>query len=213
MTLEDMLAPTYSQMLNALSAWLEKAEVQMADKGTVLCAARLAPDMFPLATQVRFACVQALEGTFRLQGKPFPDAVATLLDEGRAAGAGTGAGTGVGTGAGAGAGAGADAPHGTLAGARARIAETLAAVAAAAPDDTGASAGIDPATPIAHALPMGLIFDLTAAQYVRDWALPQFYFHLMAAYAILRAQGVDLGKADFVAHMFAYARPGTLPAA
>ena len=70
---------------------------------------------------------------------------------------------------------------------------------------------IDPATPIAHALPQGMVFDLTAEQYVRDWALPQFYFHVMTAYAILRAQGVELGKADYVAHMFAYLRPGTAP--
>jgi hypothetical protein len=58
---------------------------------------------------------------------------------------------------------------------------------------------------------MGMIFDLTAEQYARDWALPQFYFHVMIAYAILRAEGVDLGKADYVAHMFAYLRPGTMP--
>jgi hypothetical protein len=46
---------------------------------------------------------------------------------------------------------------------------------------------------------------------VRDWALSQFYFHLMAAYAILRAQGVALGKADYVAHLFPHIRPGTMP--
>ena len=57
----------------------------------------------------------------------------------------------------------------------------------------------------------GMVFDLTAEQYVRDWALPQFYFHLMTAYAILRAEGIELGKADYVAHMFAYLRPGTRP--
>jgi hypothetical protein len=41
-------------------------------------------------------------------------------------------------------------------------------------------------------LPGGLIFDLTGERYARDWALPQFYFHLMTAYAILeklRASG------------------------
>jgi hypothetical protein len=70
---------------------------------------------------------------------------------------------------------------------------------------------VDPATPIAHALPAGMIFDLTAEQYARDWALPQFYFHVVIAYAILRAQGVDLGKSDYVAHMFAYLRHGTIP--
>jgi hypothetical protein len=66
---------------------------------------------------------------------------------------------------------------------------------------------LDPATPIAHALPQGMVFDLTAEQYVRDWALPQFYFHVMTAYAILRAQAVELGKVDYVAHMFPYLRP------
>lgn len=70
---------------------------------------------------------------------------------------------------------------------------------------------LDAATPIAHALPQGMVFDLIAEQYARDWAIPQFYFHLMPAYAILRAQGVELGKTDYVAHMFAYLRPGTLP--
>jgi len=56
-----------------------------------------------------------------------------------------------------------------------------------------------------------MILDLTAGTFVRDWALSQFYFHLMAAYAILRAQGVALGKADYVAHLFPHIRPGTMP--
>jgi hypothetical protein len=41
---------------------------------------------------------------------------------------------------------------------------------------------------------------------VRDWALPQFYFHLMTAYAILRMAGVPLGKADYVGYIFRYLR-------
>ncbi len=185
MTLPDLLAPTYIQMLRALSTWLDKAEAQTPPaQAEALLTARLAPDMFPLSTQIRFACVQAHEGIARLRQQPLPAAAAILLDEGRTA---------------------ADHP-GTLAQARARIAETVAAVEAAA------IPAIDPATPIAHALPQGMIFDLTAEQYARDWTLPQFYFHLMTAYAILRAQGIDLGKADYVAHMFAYLRPGTPPA-
>jgi len=62
--------------------------------------------------------------------------------------------------------------------------------------------------PLALELPNGMAFDLTGEQYARDWALPQFYFHLMAAYAILRNGGVDLGKPDYVPHMFAYIRQG-----
>ena len=55
-------------------------------------------------------------------------------------------------------------------------------------------------------LPNGMAFDMTAFEYVRDWALPQFYFHLTAAYMIMRHKGVELGKADFVSYMFKYAR-------
>jgi hypothetical protein len=182
----DVLAPTYAQMLGALSAWLAKAEAQRpGGEAEALLAARLAPDMFPLATQIRFACVQAQEGVFRLRGEDFPDSIASLLDEGRNAG---------------------ERP-GSIAEAQARIAETLAVVEGAAVD----APDVDPAAPIAHALPAGMIFDLTAESYARDWALPQFYFHVMAAYAILRSEGVALGKADYVAHMLPYLRPGTMP--
>ena len=185
MTLTDMLVPTYLQMLRALDNWLAKAAEQAS--GDAVMAARLAPDMFPLATQIRFACVQVQEGLFRLRGEAFPPSVATLLDEGRLGG-----------------------EHpGTIADARARIAETLALAERSGSD----MPAIDADAPIAHALPQGLIFDLSAQQFVRDWALPQFYFHVMTAYAILRGQGIALGKVDYVSHMFAYLRPGTAPGA
>ena len=186
MSLTDLLVPTYRQMLGALSRWLDKAESQPLGRGAdALLAARLAPDMFPLSTQIRFACVQAWEGVHRLQRQELPASVETLLNEGRDAG---------------------ERP-GTIAEAQARIAETIALLDGIAPGALDA----DPHTPIAHALPNGMIFDLTPEQYARDWALPQFYFHLMAAYSILRAEGVALGKADYVGHMFGYLRPGTAP--
>jgi len=56
----------------------------------------------------------------------------------------------------------------------------------------------DPDRPVGFDLPNGMAFDMTALSYVRDWAQPQFYFHLVAAYAILRHLGVPLGKADYV---------------
>jgi hypothetical protein len=34
--------------------------------------------------------------------------------------------------------------------------------------------------------------------YLTEMALPNFYFHLVTAYAILRHNGVDLGKMDFI---------------
>lgn len=51
-----------------------------------------------------------------------------------------------------------------------------------------------------------MILDLTVEQHARDWALPQFYFHVVTAYAIMRAQGIELGKANYAPHMFAYLR-------
>ncbi|APQ10698.1 hypothetical protein BJP27_03955 [Pseudomonas oryzihabitans] len=187
MTLTDILVPTYTNMLQALSTWLDKAEAQRpGGAAEALLVARLAPDMFPLATQIRFACVQAQEGVFRLHGQPFPPSLTTLLDEGRHA---------------------AEQP-GTLAQARARISETLAELQRTVAEQSPVAEG----TPLAHELPQGLVFDFSAEQYVRDWALSQFYFHVMTAYAILRAQGVELGKADYVAHMLPFLRPAAAPA-
>ena len=35
--------------------------------------------------------------------------------------------------------------------------------------------------------------------YLKHWALPNFFFHVGMAYALLRHAGVDLGKQDFLA--------------
>jgi hypothetical protein len=37
-----------------------------------------------------------------------------------------------------------------------------------------------------------------AAQYYLSYAIPNFYFHLTTAYDILRANGVEIGKTDFL---------------
>lgn len=34
--------------------------------------------------------------------------------------------------------------------------------------------------------------------YVNTWAMPNFYFHITMAYAILRHNGIELGKRDFL---------------
>jgi hypothetical protein len=183
MTLTDLLIPTYRNMLQTLKHLLDKAETQLgADKAEALLSARLAPDMFPLATQLRFAAVQAFDGPRRLLGKAHPPEVEAILDEGRNA-----------------------SEHpGTLAEARARIDQALAWLDTLAP---GALDGAPEDAAIALDLPMGMTFDLTRAQFARDWALGQFYFHVMAAYAILRKEGVEIGKADYIPHMFAFLRP------
>jgi len=37
-----------------------------------------------------------------------------------------------------------------------------------------------------------------ATDFVRHWALPNFFFHVTAAYALLRHGGVEIGKLDFL---------------
>ena len=39
---------------------------------------------------------------------------------------------------------------------------------------------------------------MTGGDYLNHFALPNFYFHVTAAYAILRHCGVDMGKRDFL---------------
>ena len=182
MTLTELLVPTYRNMLRTLRGLLDKAEAQLGtEKADALLSARLAPDMYPLATQVRFAALQVVDGIRHLRGEPWTAELEELVAEGRNGG---------------------ERP-GTIAEARARIDQALARV-----DALGADAlDQEPEdAPLVLELPDGRKFDLTRAQYARDWALGQFYFHIMAAYAILRAQGVEIGKADYVPHMFAYLR-------
>ena len=39
---------------------------------------------------------------------------------------------------------------------------------------------------------------MKAEAYLKHWVLPNFYFHITTAYAILRHNGVELGKADYL---------------
>jgi len=40
--------------------------------------------------------------------------------------------------------------------------------------------------------------ELAAKDYYLGYALPNFFFHIQTAYAILRMKGVPLGKRDFL---------------
>jgi uncharacterized protein len=81
----------------------------------------------------------------------------------------------------------------TLADARARIAKTLDLVQSMSEADFNGAAereitiklGPDTVT-------------MSGADYLNTFLLPNFYFHLTVAYAILRHNGVPLGKRDFM---------------
>jgi uncharacterized protein len=91
--------------------------------------------------------------------------------------------------------------HETIANAKAEIAALRELVRATSDD-----AIVADETPVEFDLPNGMAFAMTAGEYVRDWSLPQFYFHLMAAYSILRQAGLSLGKADYVGYMARFAK-------
>jgi uncharacterized protein len=155
--------PAFLQMLNSLSAILDKAEVLAAERKidpAVLLGWRLAPDMFALTRQVQIATDQAKGCCARLAGvevPKYPDDETTFADL------------------------------------RARIARTIDFVQGFEPGDIDGSEDRD--------------ITLTAGtrelrfkgeQYLVSFALPNFYFHVTAAYAILRHCGLPIGKRDFL---------------
>ena len=177
--LYDAIVPAYANGLRALSGQLDKALAWGADNSVgelQFMAARLAPDMFPLAAQVRIACVQAVQAPVRLGAAGAPEFSEDAAD---------------------------------FAGLQNQIAAALGWLDSLDPAALGAAGD----RPVSFTLPNGMAFDMTAATYVRDWAHPQFYFHLVAAYAVLRHMGAPLGKIDYVSYMMQYLRPGTAPAA
>jgi hypothetical protein len=173
--LHSLTTQTFTPHLRNLAAFFDKAAAQGHD-GAKLAQERLAPDMLPLAMQVRFVCDQARLGVARLVGEE-PPAVAEAETD-------------------------AD-----FAGFKARIDRTIAYVESVAEDRYKGAETRAVAFPLAGELSV----EFTGEQFLRDFAFPNFYFHLITAYAILRSQGVQLGKADYMAHI-GYALRGTMPA-
>jgi hypothetical protein len=184
MSLTELFVPSARRAVASLSAWLDKAAAG-EEAPDELMALRLADDMYPLASQIHFVAYQSQEAIHHLQGNAVPEALTRIRHDGWTA----------------------NEQPGSFADAKASLDYAAAALAAVEPGSLDAGAN----RTIALDLPNGMIFDMSGTEFVRDWALPQLYFHLVTAYAILRQHGVPLGKADYVPHMFAYLRPGTMP--
>ncbi len=157
-----MAIKTYVPMLRSLSHVLDQgAEHARAEKSNAadLVNARLAPDMYPLAQQVRMACDQATDSTARLSGQ---DAPLFENDE-----------------------------------------KTLEELKVR-PDAFEGAEDRKITIPIPE---NNIDFEMNGLQYLRDWALPHFYFHVVTAYGILRHKGVDIGKRDYMNQVAKYIRP------
>jgi hypothetical protein len=81
----------------------------------------------------------------------------------------------------------------TLAELKDRIARTIAFIQTI---PAAAFEGAEARTITVKAGPRELTFP--AAQYLNGYAIPNFYFHLTTAYNILRSNGVEIGKVDFL---------------
>jgi len=82
---------------------------------------------------------------------------------------------------------------------KAHVAETLAALSA-----------VDKAPPAEKRIelpPADAHLVLTGPRYADDWLMPNFYFHLVTSYALLRMKGIALGKVDYMAHLVGEIRP------
>ncbi len=156
--------PVFAKTLANMQGWLDKAEALAAERKfdtSVLCTARLAPDMLSLTGQVHLATAFAKNAVCRLANTIPPDFAA--LDDNFPA-------------------------------YRARIEESLAIVNATQPD------AFDGALTREISIKIGpeRTLTLNGQDFLFGFVLPNFYFHATTAYAILRHNGVLLGKADFM---------------
>ncbi len=55
-------------------------------------------------------------------------------------------------------------------------------------------------------IPNGMVIEMNGLQFLRSWALPHFYFHVVTAYDILRHNGVTIGKQDYLSQVGRFIR-------
>ena len=90
---------------------------------------------------------------------------------------------------------------------KARIAKTLDFIESFRPAAVEGAENRD----IKDSVPKNLVLEMKGFPYLRDWAFPHFYFHLVTAYDILRHNGVEIGKLDFMSHVGPSIRPAQRP--
>jgi len=76
---------------------------------------------------------------------------------------------------------------------QARIARTLDYLGTAAPRAFEGAEDRDIKIPLRDQT-----LEMKGLPYLQKWALPNFYFHVVTAYAILRHNGVEVGKRDYL---------------
>jgi len=163
-SLYQAVVPSWAQVLPAIITCVDKAEAYCRDLGTApseLIEARLAPDMWDFAAQIRAV---ALHSGGAVTGALAGDLAPSFAP-----------------------------PPADFGGLRAMLADALATVSAASCDEIDALVGRDVVLRFGERR-----MDFIAEDFLTSFALPNFYFHASAAYAILRMKGVPVGKMDFL---------------
>ncbi|MES2936744.1 MAG: DUF1993 domain-containing protein [Pseudomonadota bacterium] len=78
---------------------------------------------------------------------------------------------------------------------KARVQKTLDFIATATPEAMNGTEDKD----ITFSVGRDKTRTMKGEDYLKHWMLPNFFFHVVTAYAILRHNGVELGKSDYLA--------------
>ena len=155
---------SFTRALTQLNAILEKAQAHVEAKKidpAALLDARLYPDMFPLAEQIRRCADGAVTATNLLAGNEAP--------------------------------ARGEPKERTIPELIVRVKNAIAAVEAFKPSQID---GVEE-KPIVMKTPRGDM-KFVGLGFLQHFALPNFYFHVTTAYDILRHNGLEIGKMDYL---------------
>lgn len=75
-----------------------------------------------------------------------------------------------------------------------RVASTIALLETVKPDSTDGKEGQE----IRAVKRQGVSVPLNGTQYTTEYSIPNFFFHISMVYAILRKEGIEVGKNDFL---------------
>ncbi len=82
-------------------------------------------------------------------------------------------------------------------GLRVRVRDAIDFVEGVSPNQLAGSAERPVVVPQRHGDPL----HFTGQTFLQQWSLPNFFFHVTMAYALLRQAGVELGKTDYLGAM------------
>ncbi|MEC4989393.1 MAG: DUF1993 domain-containing protein [Oscillatoria sp. PMC 1068.18] len=162
----DSIQTLFQSRLETLEHLLKTGQTHFSDDESFL-QKRIAPDMFPLGTQIAFTCNQPHNFSLWCEGKSLHNLDPEVV---------------------------------SFAQGYEHIANTKKLLSNIKVEDEKL------AEEIRLDLDEGLYLEFTGSVYVNEFLIPNFYFHLVTAYDILRMAGVPIGKKDYMIHLMPLVR-------